>query len=195
MPAPTLDATAGGAAANVYVDAAGATAILAARLYTDAWDDADADTRARALLTATALLDEREWIGYKASTAQALKWPRTCVQDEDRRLVSSAAIPPFIATATALLALALLSEAAVAAQQSTAQSTANALGAFESVKVGPIELQTRTESSSSQSASTSSSTAGNGDVVAGPRVVLPVDVLRLVRRYLAGGGQARVARA
>jgi hypothetical protein len=83
----TLIATAGAANANSYCDVTTADAYHDSRLNSDDWNSADADTKARALITATRLLDEHiEWDGYLSTSTQALQWPRTYM-DTDRRLL------------------------------------------------------------------------------------------------------------
>lgn len=175
MPAPVLVATPGAPNANTYVALATAAALLAPRLHTEAWDEEGDEARARALVTATALLDEREWDGRRVASTQALKWPRQFVLDEDRRQIPDTVIPAWLELATTLLALALL-EADAAAAASAPSAAASALAAFKSVKVGPIEV----ELPSASAASAAAAAARGPD----PRTTLPRDVLRLVSRYL-----------
>lgn len=76
MPA-TIDATIGGATANSYLTVAAADTLTETMLGTLAWATATTDSKTRALITATRGLDTLGWIGSKASTTQALDWPRT----------------------------------------------------------------------------------------------------------------------
>lgn len=122
-----LDATPGGGSSNSYTDIATATAFLngqgivgayldgggpfiSTRLYTnDAWAAASADTQATALIWATSLLDQLvEWFGYKATRAQALRWPRSGVYDPDGFYVDKDIIPTRIKEITAQYALELV---------------------------------------------------------------------------------------
>lgn len=74
--------TVSGADYDVYAPVADADAYLAAE-FSDAatrWRDAtltDADAKARALVSATRLIDRQRWAGTKTDTDQALAWPRT----------------------------------------------------------------------------------------------------------------------
>ena len=68
--------TPGGAASNSYITIADGTAYSDDQLGTTNWSTASTDNRTRALLAATARLDELTWIGTRASTTQALAWPR-----------------------------------------------------------------------------------------------------------------------
>lgn len=109
-----LDATPGGPASNAYVDVAGATALLDERLNTQPWYAPPQDVtlqaqREAALITATRLLDEQFiWRGTPTMSTQALGWPRTAVQDPQRRPVDPARVPDVVQRATAYYALALL---------------------------------------------------------------------------------------
>jgi len=76
MPA-TIDATVGGASANSYLTISAADDIAATMLGTLAWTSATTDERTRALITATRGLDTLDWIGDRATTTQALDWPRS----------------------------------------------------------------------------------------------------------------------
>ena len=73
-----IDATVGGVAANSYITLAEGDALADDVLPTPAWSTATADNKIRALLAATARLDELEWIGTRTDTTtpQALAWPR-----------------------------------------------------------------------------------------------------------------------
>lgn len=72
----TVTATAGASDANSYLTVAAASDLANAYLGTLAWTDASTDNRGRALIMATRYLDQLEWIGSRASTTQALAWPR-----------------------------------------------------------------------------------------------------------------------
>jgi hypothetical protein len=83
MPTAIL-ATVGDAAANSYITVAEGDTYAADVLPTPAWTTATSDNKIRALLAATARLDELEWIGAMAATTQALSWPRTRMPAELR---------------------------------------------------------------------------------------------------------------
>lgn len=106
MPA-TIDATIGGATANSYLTVAAADTLTESMLGTLAWTTATTDSKTRALITATRGLDTLGWIGSKASTTQALDWPRTGVSC-DGVDYDSTAIPAQILYATFDLANSLL---------------------------------------------------------------------------------------
>ena len=106
MPA-TIDATIGGATANSYLTVAAADTLTETMLGTLAWATATTDSKTRALITATRGLDTLGWIGSKATTPQALDWPRTGVSC-DGVDYDSTAIPAQILYATFDLANSLL---------------------------------------------------------------------------------------
>lgn len=108
----TIDATVGGAAANSFVTAAEATAYLANRLNASTyWTDGTLDDEHRALIEATRELSMRPWVGRRATTTQALSWPRQWVTDIDspnQYYLSTTAIPQRVKDATCELALEFL---------------------------------------------------------------------------------------
>jgi hypothetical protein len=61
---------------NSYVTAAEADAYFADRLNVAAWNNASASEKEQALITATALIDNKNWIGVAVSDTQALAFPR-----------------------------------------------------------------------------------------------------------------------
>lgn len=93
---------------NSYATMAQASEIAGTRLFAAAWTGATDDTRARALLTATALLDRMRWQGRKLATSQALEWPRVPERCPLGYPLAADIIPPIV-TATVELALYLLS--------------------------------------------------------------------------------------
>lgn len=78
-----LVATVGASDANAYGDVSAAQAILDGVPNAAAWTDADANTKAQALVYATTLLDALAYQGVKATVGQALAWPRGGVLDPD----------------------------------------------------------------------------------------------------------------
>lgn len=105
--AVTVVATAGAANANSYLSVAAADDL--ANLYLGAlnWATASSDNKGRALIMATRYLDELSFIGTKASTTQALLWPRSEAACGDWSFTSSE-IPQPIKQATFDLAEFLL---------------------------------------------------------------------------------------
>jgi hypothetical protein len=73
----TVVATAGAANANSYLTVAAASDLADDYLGTLAWTTATTDNRGRALIMATRYLDQLEWLGSRASSTQALAWPRS----------------------------------------------------------------------------------------------------------------------
>ena len=73
----TVTATAGASDANSYLNVAGGDTLANVYLGTLAWSSATTDNKGRALIMATRYLDQLEWIGNRATTTQALAWPRT----------------------------------------------------------------------------------------------------------------------
>lgn len=93
---------------NSYISLAAANDVAASRLFTGAWTAANNETRAAALMTATALLDRLQWEGRPLAPTQPLAWPRV----PDRCPAGyplTTDTPPAIVTATAELAIHLLS--------------------------------------------------------------------------------------
>ncbi len=93
--------------ANSYVSLDDANALAASRLFSTPWSGATDDTRSRALITATALLDRLRWQGRKLAPTQALAFPRV----PDRCPTGyplNVSVPGEIITATVEFAIALL---------------------------------------------------------------------------------------
>jgi hypothetical protein len=135
MATPTLVATAGASNANTYCTLAEAETYMDSRLHVDAWDEAVSDDKNKGLLWATSLLDDLvTWYGWKSTTGQALRWPRTGVYNIDGESISSLQIPQFLKDATAEFAFQLLSE------DRTLETNRDLMG-FESMTVGPLSLK------------------------------------------------------
>lgn len=98
--------TVGGNEYDVYAEVATADDYLEAE-FSDAatrWRDAtltDADAKARALVSATRLLDRQMWAGSKTSDDQELAWPRTGTGISD---VDEDVVPQDIINASILIA-------------------------------------------------------------------------------------------
>ena len=103
----TVTATVGSASANSYLTVAQADDIANLQLGTLNWASATTDNKGRALIMATRYIDELKWLGEKASTTQALLWPRTDAACGDWNFTSSE-IPQPIKQATFDLAEYLL---------------------------------------------------------------------------------------
>lgn len=131
---PTLIATPGADDANSYATVAEANTYHEAHLYMTAWENADDDNKVIALIWATRLLDEQnDWIGEKASAAQALRWPRSYAEDADGYPIDAATIPQKLKEATAELARHLL-------VKDRLQVMDDNVAGLESVKAGSVEV-------------------------------------------------------
>ncbi len=130
----TLVADAGSASANSFATVAEGDTYHEGHLYATAWTGATDANKAIALVMATRLLDAMiVWSGWKATTAQALQWPRGGMYDRGGIGIDSDIIPTDLKHMTAELARTLL------AGDRTADNDADAQG-LTSLKVGPVEL-------------------------------------------------------
>jgi hypothetical protein len=103
----TVTATAGASNANSYLTVAAADDLAGLYLGTLSWSSATTDNKGRALIMATRYLDQLEWIGSRATTTQALAWPRLDAAC-DEQSYGSGVIPQPIKQACFDLAEALL---------------------------------------------------------------------------------------
>lgn len=112
----TLISTPASANANAYADVTvGGSYLLENRLFVTKWVAATADEKASALIWATFVLDIAfDWFGTKRTTDQALRFPRSGIQDADSRWLNYDTIPRLLEKATAELALFLLTTNRVA---------------------------------------------------------------------------------
>lgn len=134
----TVDATPMGADANSYVTLTEAAAYYDERLSATLWDDASADDRARAVIMATRAIDDTyRFAGWRTTSLQALKWPRTNVWDEDGEEYATNVTPELVKRATLELALKMLTDS-VGGTDSLAGS---GLEQFRRAKVGPMEVE------------------------------------------------------
>lgn len=163
-----VDATVSGAAANSYVTLAEANAYFATRVGGEAWSELDETDAENALITATAQLEMRKYVGGKTTSTQALKWPRWGIEDEDAISYASDAIPARVKQACFELALYLAVNPGV--------SGATGLEGFKS-----IELD---QGTSFQFAVGGGSSAGT----------IPSQAMVLINDFLLGD-QAKILRA
>lgn len=119
-----IDATVGGASANSYVAAVDADAYFASRVGGAAWAAASAGDREIALIDATRQLDRLRYKGQRASTAQALEFPRSSQRETGR-------IPSAVRQACCEHALWLLSNAGTAGRNRVQQLRAQGVTAFQ----------------------------------------------------------------
>lgn len=146
MSAPTIVATAGASNANSYLTVAGADSIANGMIGTLAWSSASNDEKARALITATNGLETLSWAGNRASSTQALSWPRTNASC-GHKTVSSDEIPREVELATFDLANALLGDPTLL--RSAPSNEALVAGVpnrdLKRVKLDVLELEWRTD--------------------------------------------------
>lgn len=108
--AVTIDPSVGGASSNSFVTLAEAQAYMDGRLNESAWESATADSQNRALVEATRDISVLTWKGTRASSTQALSWPRWFVLNPDLpwagvTYYASTVIPDRVKNATCELAL------------------------------------------------------------------------------------------
>jgi len=94
---------------NSYVSLAQANDVASTRLFSIAWIAGTDATRAKALITATAVLDRMRWLGRKLVPTQPLEWPRVPDRAIPGYPLAVAVVPP-ITTATIELAIHLLGQ-------------------------------------------------------------------------------------
>jgi hypothetical protein len=135
----SLVATAGGSSSNSYVTRAEASSYLGDRLYAAAWEDADPQDQDKALVTACRRLEQEEYLGYRATNEQALKWPRAGTCDADGTYYATDSVPAPVKHAQVELALLLLETDAL--KQSR-------LSNFEQLEIGPLKLKPKQPQSS-----------------------------------------------
>ena len=111
------EAGTGKADANAYASAADGDAYHDGHLYATAWTAATTENKEKALVFATRLLDaEFRFKGVKASTTQALQWPRAECRDPDgEEDLASDAVPSAVVQATCEMARELLVKDSTAA--------------------------------------------------------------------------------
>ena len=127
-----IDATPGGNAANSFVDVTDADVYMTTRLHVAEWDAAATADKEAGLKWATRLLDIKNWAGVVATSTQALRWPRSGVEDLEDDIIDNDIVPQWLKDATAELALSLIKG------DRTADS--DTLG-FTKIKVDVIELE------------------------------------------------------
>lgn len=130
-----LDATPKSATANSYLTVEEADAYLGSeRLHTEDWDSLDGDSKARALIWASKLLDAAcEYKGAPRTFTQAMRWPRIGTRNRDLGWYDQDEIPQELKEAAAELALALVR------RDRSEESELAGLG-LERLRVGPVDL-------------------------------------------------------
>lgn len=131
-------ATPAAANANSYCTKTEADTYHEGHLYSSTWDNATDDEKNRALVMATALLDEwYEWAAWPTEETQALQWPRAGVMDHLRiSEIDDMVIPQKLKDATAELARQVLAEDITA-------DNAVVEGGISSFSAGPVSFSFR----------------------------------------------------
>jgi hypothetical protein len=93
------------------------------------WEAADTDAQEQALVDATRILDQNEWIGTAVTSSQSLAWPRAKLSFFDP--VQQGEIPIRLEKAVAYLALHLVKHPTVIKGYETT---------YDSISIGPISL-------------------------------------------------------
>lgn len=120
---------------EAYADVATADVFLAADSRLNAiWTAADTDTKSRALVTSTRLIDRQDWKGTKTVDTQPLEWPRTGVVDRDGNALDPGVIPQEIIDGSIILAALIVEDPTLAEATSTGSNT-------KRVKAGSAEVE------------------------------------------------------
>jgi hypothetical protein len=133
--AAIVDAEIGSESMNSYVSIEDSDSFFETYPYATTWEDADEDSKARALITATRELDARfEWDGDPVDLDQPLQWPRTGVQRVGfETLYEADEIPEPIINATCEFARQLLESNRLADSDVETQG-------ITSLTAGPVSL-------------------------------------------------------
>jgi hypothetical protein len=142
----TVDATVGGANSNSFITVATGDALANNALDATAWTAASTDDKGRAIINATLGLNPLDWVGTRATTTQALAWPRTDAEINGRPIADNE-IPREVQQATFDLALALLEEDAAATPGSTPGELVPGVpnSGLKRLKLDVMELEWRDE--------------------------------------------------
>lgn len=119
---------------NSYATVSEADSYFEDRLDIDAWTSANATQKAQALVTATRMLDELNWVGIAVSDSQTLAFPRTGIYFDPRLgmdiVLDELTIPSRIITATYELAYHFLNN----------DGLLDDTGTVENISLGSISL-------------------------------------------------------
>ena len=124
-----------GASGNSYATVATANTYLDDSIRAGlSWKAVDNDTKARALITATRLLDKQCFIGSKTETSQTLEWPRTGATDADGNAVADDTVPTGIINGCIELAYEL-------SQDSELETSKNTGSNDKRYRAGSVEIE------------------------------------------------------
>jgi hypothetical protein len=126
---------------NSYVSVAEADAYMSTRIDNDAWANAAAIDREKALVTATGIVDQYQFIGIVSDELQSLAWPRGFAVFYDPFLgynsaLDSSVVPNRIKVSVFEQALHLL------LNENLLDDTDES---FERIKIGPLEIEDKSE--------------------------------------------------
>lgn len=128
----SLDVTIAGENANSYVTLAESSVYFAARLNSEVFTAASSATQETAAQHATRTLDYWvDWIGYRATEEQALRFPRYDVMDPDGYVFDSDIIPDWLKDATNEMMIYLMAED---------RTTEPATKGFKELAVGSLKM-------------------------------------------------------
>lgn len=121
---------------NSYIDVTDADTYFDDAIHASAWEDSTSDIKAKALVTATRMMDRQDWNGtkYQDAPTQVLDWPRSGLFDSEGNALSETVVPQEILDATCELALALV-------QNSGLQDSTNTGNNIKRLKAGSVELE------------------------------------------------------
>jgi len=136
----TLVETVGSDTANTWATLAEAEAYLEGRPNSTAWESADEEDQKAALVAAARRLSLERYRGLPVTATQALAFPRTGLYDDLGNEFASTAIPPGVKSAQIEEALAFI--------VSPSRQDGSALAGFDSIRIGPIALDTRAAAAS-----------------------------------------------
>jgi hypothetical protein len=105
-----LVSTPGAASANVFCTLAEAEAYMETLVFPGSWSTATETQKQAALVQAARLMGSLPWKGQKATSTQALSWPRYGMEDADGYAIDSVIIPQAIKDANAEFAMRLLAK-------------------------------------------------------------------------------------
>lgn len=143
---PTLVATAGASNANSYLSVAGADSIADGMVGTLAWTTATSDNKVKALITATNGMETLGWIGTRATTTQALSWPRANASCGDKSYEDDE-IPREVELSTFDLANALLGDPTLLRSSPSSEALVTGIPNrdLKRLKLDVMELEWRTD--------------------------------------------------
>lgn len=124
-----MQVTIGATTYEVYADIPTADAYLEGQITADTWRASDETTKARALVSATRLIDRQVWQGEKTDSYQESAFPRTGLTDADGVEVDSTTVPQQVVDATCELASAMVDGSNVQDSSQPGENTTQSLRA------------------------------------------------------------------